>query len=149
MPCCVRIVVLEIINPSLPSPRSCPVRSFAGQQSALGSPLVSADGVEVYHVRERAVRSDVRDLFSWLAMGAVIENIVIAATSHGLRSEITYHSKPFPIHASNELIATIRFSRVCFVSMYQFIVSRVTNRKLYKKTPLCPQSSRSHLYSPS
>ena len=68
----------------------------------------SGDGeVQVYHRRDRAVLSDVRDLFSWLAIGAAVENIVLAAGAEGLSAEVEYH---LPVHEteSGEHVATIR-----------------------------------------
>lgn len=95
------------------------------------------DSVEVYHVRERAVRSDVRDLFSWLAVGSAIENIALAVTDHGYRPQVAYHSKPFPLVGSHERIATITLRPGGAADpLVSYLAERVTNRKLYRKEPL-------------
>ncbi len=96
------------------------------------------DGVQVLHVRERAVSSDCRDLFSWLALGAAIENIVLRATTHGLRGEAEYRERPFPQIDGLEHVATVRLSPSDSVEpapLATFIETRCTNRKPYKKKP--------------
>ncbi len=62
--------------------------------------------IRIYHLREKAVLSDVRDLFSWLAIGAAVENTVLEAGRRGLSANVEFH---LPVKASGpgELVATV------------------------------------------
>ena len=40
-----------------------------------------AESIDVWHCRSRALPSDARDMFSWISLGAAIENIVLAAST--------------------------------------------------------------------
>mgnify|MGYP006289592791 FL=1 len=90
--------------------------------------------VEVYHVRPRAVNSDIRDIFSWLALGAAIENLVLAASARELDVEVTYYDRPFPSDSAGERIATVRLSEGGRADpLHEQIERRVTNRRPYKR----------------
>jgi len=95
--------------------------------------------IEVLHVRSRAIASDVGDLFSWIAMGAAIENLVLAASEHSLTEEIEYHDRPLVTSADGERIATLRLNPGGSPDpLGRFIEGRITNRRLYQRKGLPP-----------
>ena len=93
--------------------------------------------VDVFHCRDRALPSDVRDMFSWTALGAAIENIVLSASTTGLASQVEYNGRPFARNDGLEHVATIQFSEGSPVDpLADWIDARTTNRKLYSSTPI-------------
>jgi len=69
---------------------------------------------------------------SYLACGAVIENMIITASAEGYRADVEY----FPL-ANPEHVATITLAKSVVVdALAPFIGKRVTNRKPYRKDPL-------------
>ncbi|QDU36061.1 hypothetical protein Mal4_03440 [Maioricimonas rarisocia] len=95
------------------------------------------DAVEVLHCRARAIGSDVDDLFSWLAVGAAIENLCLAATRLGLTGRVEYMKRPFTETPDGERIATVEFSTGGQPdALAEWIPQRVTNRRFYKRQPL-------------
>jgi nitroreductase len=95
------------------------------------------DAVQVFHRRERGLSADVCDLFSWIAVGAAIENLVLAASANSLAADVQYHDRPFAVSADGERIATVRLrSGGTPDSLHAFISERVTNRRLYRRNPL-------------
>lgn len=73
---------------------------------------------------------------SYMANGAALENLVLAAGSRGFAAHVEY----FP---EKELVARIRLSRgpVSADPLASEIVKRISNRKPYKKEPLTIQQS--------
>lgn len=103
----------------------------------------AGDAVEVYHCRERALPSDVRDMFSWIALGAAIENIAVRASAHTLQATVEHNTRPFLTRNGNEHVATVRLVTGGSPDpLQQFIEDRVTNRRLYSKRPLTDQELR-------
>jgi len=95
------------------------------------------DRIDVFHCRSRALPSDVKNFFSWLALGAAIENIVLAASTCGLKGIVHYHERPFTMTDGTEHVATIAFEESGDTDpLAQWIDRRVTNRKLYDRAPL-------------
>lgn len=91
--------------------------------------------LEVLHVRQRSVKSDVDDLFSWLAIGAAVENISLAASKLGLRAEVAWHRRPFVTRGEREHVATVRLeSGQAHDPLEAHLAQRVTNRHPYDKT---------------
>jgi len=96
-------------------------------------------GIDVLHRRRLALPSDVHDLFSWLSLGAAIENIVLAAGHDGLAADVEYAARPFDETSGDELVASIRLSsdRPAETSdLVQLIDHRCTNRRPYAAQPL-------------
>jgi len=92
------------------------------------------EALDVLHVRPRAIASDVCDLFSWIAMGAAIENLVLAASLHSLTADVEYRDRPFVTCPDGELIATVRLRNGGTPDpLARFIKRRMTNRRLYKR----------------
>ena len=82
---------------------------------------------------------NVRCLASFIALGAVLENIVIAASSEGYRAEIEYLTDA----QVQDLIARIRFETGATKDpLADFIDKRCTNRKPYAARPLDPETSK-------
>jgi hypothetical protein len=76
---------------------------------------------------------NVQHLASFIALGAVMENIVIAASGEGSRAEITY----FPNGQDQELIAKFRFETGAEKdALVDFLDKRCTNRKRYAARPI-------------
>ena len=67
-------------------------------------------GIRVFHKRDRALPSDVRDFFSWIGLGAAIENITLRAARHELIADVDYFPRPFHTDSSGEQIAFVSFS---------------------------------------
>ena len=102
------------------------------------------DAVDVLHVRPRAIASDVRDLFSWIAMGAAIENLSLAASLHSLVTDVEYHERPFTASSDGEQIATVRLRDGGIPDpLARCIKRRITNRRLYKRRPIHPHDLNS------
>lgn len=95
------------------------------------------DVVEVFHCRKRAVESDVVDMFSWLALGAAIENLVLQASSYSLTGTVRYESRPFEIRDGFERIAMVQLTGGGATDPLQaFISERTTNRRPYERQDL-------------
>ncbi len=93
--------------------------------------------IEVYHRRDRAIASDVCDMFSYIALGAALENLSLAASAIGLKAEVDYRPRPFAVKADGELVATVRlFDGGPVDPLSRFIETRVTNRRPYDRTAL-------------
>ena len=102
------------------------------------------EAVDVLHVRLRAIASDVRDLFSWIAMGAAIENLVLAASLHSLTADVEYRDRPFATCPDGELIATVRLRNGGTPDpLARSIKHRITNRRLYKQRPISSDDLKS------
>lgn len=117
--------ILEAGN-SAPSGENCQPWHF----------VVSGTSIEVHLLPERD-----QSAYSWgqrtsyLANGAVIENIVIAASVEQYRVEVTY----FPDQKNAWHIATLRLHKDLSTHpdvLAPFIHARVSNRKPYSKKPL-------------
>ncbi len=97
----------------------------------------SGSGIDVLHVRGRALPSDIDDYFSWQALGPAIENIVLSASCENLRADVRYHARPFAESTDGELVATVEFSSGAESDpLAKFIDERVSNRRPYKSVPL-------------
>lgn len=76
---------------------------------------------------------NVRHLASYIALGAVLENVLIAATKYNYRADICY----FPEPQKQDLIARVTFARgVETDSLVDSIEKRCTNRRAYETRPL-------------
>lgn len=80
---------------------------------------------------------------TWIAHGALIENIIIVSRAHGYRTKITI----FPDHNLNNLTAQIEFekSEVINEPLYPAVSLRATNRKFYDQTPLTQNQKQEFL----
>lgn len=81
---------------------------------------------------------------SYLANGAAIENIVIAASADGYRAEVHYFPDPSDVwHTAT--IALTKDGAVAPDPLAPFISERVSNRKPYKKDPLTGEERKTLL----
>lgn len=93
--------------------------------------------IEVFHRRNLAMASDVRDLFSFIPIGAAIENIALKASAHNLSAEVIFHNRPFRKFQDAELVASLSFHNDGTTDgLHEYIQKRVTNRRLYKRSQL-------------
>jgi hypothetical protein len=72
-----------------------------------------------------------------IALGAAIENVVIAASAEGRRSDVEY----FPEHQNPNTVARITFDfGVAADPLAAVLNRRCTNRRPYKTTPIAPET---------
>src|SRR5689334_765724 len=73
--------------------------------------VADADSLTVYLDTTRTLASDIGHTLSLTAIGACIENAVIAATAEQWRAEVEYHSETLSTHLQSRRlpIALIRF----------------------------------------
>ncbi len=82
---------------------------------------------------------NVRNRGSYVAHGAAIENMVIAASALGFQSEVDV----FPPDGSHAVAAfTFRVNVPHHEPLFEFLAKRVTNRKPYRKEPLSDGEKR-------
>lgn len=104
---------------------------------------VREDAIDVLHVRRRAIRSDVRDLFSWLAVGAAIENLALAASAKGFAAEVHFRQRPFDQVEQDELVATATLVEGGDRDpLADHIERRTTNRRPYRRTEVSSDQRR-------
>lgn len=100
--------------------------------------IVNETTIKLYNVPEKD-----QSIYNWkqtgsfLANGAVIENIVIASSALGYKADLNL----FPDNGDENFVAEINFSKTSpqKEELYQYIPLRVTNRKPYKDIPLTLQ----------
>lgn len=117
--------ILEAGN-SAPSGENCQPWHFVVHGSSIEVHLLPERDQSAYSWGQRA---------SYLANGAAIENMVIAASAEQFRADVKY----FPSAHDPHHVATITlvFDRaVNLDSLAPYIAKRITNRKKYKTTPL-------------
>lgn len=93
------------------------------------------DSINIYLDKERAeFFGDYNFTASYVTLGAVIENMVIAADQFGFECNVI----PFPDVKSDSLIATLKFCQFDKKDniLFPFIQDRCTNRKKYHSSPL-------------
>lgn len=89
--------------------------------------------IEVYLASKRKLPTDVNNMFSWIGIGAAIQNIVVSATSYNLEAKVEY---------TGEKIAENPVAIVCFTfgknrsSLVNSISLRQTNRNPFDFAPL-------------
>lgn len=90
------------------------------------------DDLEVYYVRGRALKSDVRDLFGLIALGACIESIVLEAGALGLSAELHMDDDRKVFMGDRERIARVRLkARGDLDPLVRHLTERRTDRRLY------------------
>lgn len=93
------------------------------------------DAIEVHHCRKRALPSDAGDSFSWIAVGAALENLVLAASQEGLTSTVEYMPRPFDVVGEGERVARVQLVRGGRMDpLAEHLRERVTNRRLYRRS---------------
>lgn len=90
--------------------------------------------IVLWHVCERAIASDECDMFRDLALGAVVENIRIAATADGLVTLVTWLPFPWQVENGRERAAVLTFTRGAVPDpLLPCLQKRRTNRKSYRR----------------
>ncbi|MBN1646512.1 MAG: hypothetical protein JW874_00645 [Spirochaetales bacterium] len=89
--------------------------------------------VEVYCVKSRLLKIDVLNMFSWISIGAAIQNIIIQAACAGLHATVDYNHSA----ETRQPAAVIRFTQggMCG-DLADWIGPRTTNRSKYNSSPL-------------
>ena len=111
------------------------VQAPSGSNSQPWKFIVKGNQISVMGIPEKDhLVLNYRNRGTWVANGAVIENIFIAASNFGYKTDI----KIFPDATNPNLVAiiTLEKSNPIKESLYDSISLRVTNRKPYKLTPL-------------
>ena len=92
--------------------------------------------IDVYNLPERdQTLYNFKQRGSYVAHGALIENISIVASNYELEANI----KLFPVQENRELVCQINFKKLQDTKkdkLYQFIRERKTNRKVFKVEPI-------------
>ncbi len=123
--------ILEAGNQA-PSGENCQPWRFVVRGNVVDVHLLSERDQSAYSWGQRA---------SYLAHGAAIENIVIAASAERYRTEVQY----FPDPDSAGLTATVTFLKDETVTpdpLAQHISTRISNRKPYRTEPLTAEEKR-------
>lgn len=88
--------------------------------------------IEVRCVKERLLKIDVMDMFSWISIGAAIENIVNYSAKIGLNAIVEYNSDPYKIWA-----ARITFKEDKNIEHFADVIeSRTTNRSKFSNNKI-------------
>lgn len=92
------------------------------------------NSIEVFCVKNRLLAIDVRDMFSWISIGAAIQNIVVTAAAGGLEATVEYEK-----YAQNGPDAVIRFTDgERNDNLAGQVRARTTNRRPFHQVPLNP-----------
>lgn len=84
------------------------------------------NSIEVYGVNARMLSTDVMGMFTWISIGAAIQNIVLAASSYHLKADVSYQEV-------GEIAAIITFTYNAKRShLVDSINLRTTNRVAFK-----------------
>ena len=93
----------------------------------------SDDSIEVHCAKSRLLPTDIFNMFTWISIGAAIQNIVISAEANNLVSFIDYN----PSITIDNLIVRIRFLRsYCNNYLEKWLAKRMSNRNPYLPKPL-------------
>jgi nitroreductase len=91
------------------------------------------DKVEVFSAAQRMLPTDVSGMFTWVSIGAAIQNIVVTSAAHGFKSDVEYIS---PVK-TGQPVAVIRLSPGKVDGhLADWILKRTTNRNKYSSLPL-------------
>lgn len=91
------------------------------------------DAVEVFRAVRRMLPTDVSGMFSWVSIGAAIQNIVETSAALGFKTDVGYKSPG----TAGQLVAVIRLSPGTIEdNLAEWIPQRATNRNNYKALPM-------------
>ena len=91
------------------------------------------DAVEVFSAVQRMLPTDVSGMFTWVSIGAAIQNIVVTSAAHGFKTDVEYISPG----KAGQPVAVIRLSPgIVDDNLAEWIPQRATNRNNYKALPL-------------
>lgn len=92
------------------------------------------DTIEVYLASNRLLPTDVNNMFSYMGIGAAIENIVVCSMSEGLLAKVKYET----FEKLDKCVAKISFT-FCEKpdkSLAAYLLKRATNRSDFNTSPL-------------
>ena len=93
----------------------------------------NGDAIEVFHAVQRMLPTDVSGMFTWVSIGAAIQNIVVTSAAHGFEPDVEYISPG----NTGQPVAVIRLSPgTVDDSLAEWIPQRATNRNNFKPLPL-------------
>jgi nitroreductase len=95
------------------------------------------DSIEVFCVGDRLLSIDVEDMFTWISIGAAIENLAIAAEERGLACEIECGD---PVQLKGPAAIVRFFAGRNDAKPVTSISERRTNRRPFHPRPLSPQT---------
>ena len=91
------------------------------------------DTIEVFYAKSRMLATDVGAMFTWVGIGAALQNILIEAAAKSLNGVIEYNN----VQQINKPVAVIRFSLDSRNDrLSKWIPLRYTNRSPYNPLPL-------------
>lgn len=100
---------------------------------------ITADGLQVFLDHSRSLPSDVASMFDMTALGAAIENAVIAAAEQGQTAEVLWAGQQGLQPGVDHPIAIIKLrAGGTRDPLFSAITKRCTNRKMYASKPLAP-----------
>jgi len=94
----------------------------------------TADALQIHLDRTQGLPSDVNAMYDLMSVGAVIENIVIAARQRHLQTDVALAPAEdcLTLNGDAPLVATLQFHPSAERdALHAFLASRCTNRKLY------------------
>ena len=109
--------------------------------------VVKDNEIKIFNIPERDnFYLNFRQSGSYVAHGALIENIVIVASQNGYKADISL----FPDSREPDLVAVVKLTQTNPTEerFYPFIKERVTNRKPYENKKLSEGQKRSFLNAP-
>ena len=100
---------------------------------------VTAEGLQVFLDHSRSLPSDVASMFDLTALGAAVENAVIAAAEQGQTAEVQWSGEQGLTPGVDHPIAIIKLrAGGTRDALFSAITKRCTNRKMYASQPLEP-----------
>ncbi len=95
-------------------------------------------GMQVYISRERMLPTDVANMFSWIAVGAAVENIVLSVSKREQGTEVDLPRGEGAVAANGDVLAASLsfFSGATPDALVNWIERRVSNRRPYDDEPL-------------
>ena len=89
--------------------------------------------IEVYCAQQRMLPTDVMGMFTWVSIGAAIQNLIVAGAGHGLVSSVEYQG----LEKIDQLAAVVHFSPGNpGDNLAEWIALRTTNRSSYQAVPV-------------
>jgi len=93
----------------------------------------NGDTVEVFSAMKRMLPTDVSGMFTWVSIGAAIQNIAVTSAAHGFKTDVEYKSP----EKAGQSVAIIRLSPGTVNGrLSEWIPQRATNRNNYRALPM-------------
>lgn len=92
----------------------------------------SGNKIEVFSAAKRMLPTDISGMFTWVSIGAAIQNIVVTSAANGFKADVEYIS---PGEGGPVAVISLSPGHV-FDHLAKWIPERATNRNKYKACPL-------------